>query len=195
MNNKYDLGKLLYKLDSFVNQSQDEFITNTIYSNNSNIISNLKIGQSDDNKKNILLNQDINEKTLKPNDATLYTPLLNIGKELKLNNKSLTDITNEEIIEKDPNKIIATKSYVDSHSGSIDLSNYDKLVKITNEDNELTSKKIILNQKDIIDISKKDNDESDNNKTIPTLSKVNDLLLNIHSISLLINTEYNDEIF
>ena len=37
MNNKYDLGKLLYKLDSFVNQSQDEFITNTIYSNNSNI--------------------------------------------------------------------------------------------------------------------------------------------------------------
>jgi len=48
MNNKYDLGKLLCKLDFFVYQSQDEFIANTIYSNNSNIISNLKIGQLDD---------------------------------------------------------------------------------------------------------------------------------------------------
>ena len=164
MNSRENIAKILFKVDSYVDRSANVFITKNITSNTQNVNSLLVIGQSNNDNKNVNIEQKINEETLEIEDASLYTPNLIIGK----NNKLIVDTTDDD-------NIIATKSYVDAHTSEVDLSNYDKLVKITNENNELTSKKITLNNNEINNVSIS-NDGSDNDKIIPSLSKVQALI-------------------
>lgn len=58
------------------------------------------------------------------------------------NKKPITDTTAENNSTEDKDNVLATQYYVDSKE--INLSNYDKLVKITNDSNEITAKKIIM---------------------------------------------------
>lgn len=55
------------------------------------------------------------------------------------NKKPITDTTAENNSTEDKDNVLATQYYVDSKE--INLSNYDKLVKITNDSNEITAKK------------------------------------------------------
>lgn len=91
MNSRYNIGKIIYKVDAFVDQSQksiksDNLITNTIF-----IDSFLSLGRSND-LSNIIMKQEVNDETWEIEDASLYTPYLNIGKELKYDGQYKTII-------------------------------------------------------------------------------------------------------
>jgi len=92
------------------------------------------------------------------------------------NKKSITDTTAVDSTHA-TDSILATQYYVDSKQ--IDLSNYDKLVKITNDSNEITAKKLIMEKIN----------ESNEKITIENITSLN------NSDKTLATKEYNDNTY
>jgi len=126
------------------------------------------------------IDQTLINKFVFNNNSNEFTGSSLTTNNLTINNKSINDIEKANDSSVNDNKLASLAKVIDLiESGSIDLSDYSGLVKITNTDNELTAKKIILNNNEIDNIIKKNNDETSNNKSIPTYSKVEELINNI----------------
>ena len=126
------------------------------------------------------IDQTLINKFVFNNNSNEFTGSSLTTNNLTINNKSINDIEKANDSSVNDNKLASLAKVIDLiESGSIDLSDYSGLVKITNTDNELTAKNIILNNNEIDNIIKKNNDETSNNKSIPTYSKVEELINNI----------------
>lgn len=169
MNSRYNIGKIIYKVDAFVDQSQKTIITDNVSTKTIFIDSYLSLGKDND-LKNIIMKQDVDEETWETKDAILYAPYINIGKELIYDGQYKTIINDEGL-----------------YTDKLNLNNFTThTIKIVNDNDDviinLDELGIKLNNKLLTDITSGTITETDNNKIIATKKYVDDQVIHAGNV-------------
>ena len=95
MNSRYNIGKVLYKVDSYVDRSQETIYTQNIISDNQIVKDELTIGEGSDDSI-VKISQSTNPSTGEL-EGNIETPNIKITKELKFEGDNNTTIDNSGI--------------------------------------------------------------------------------------------------
>ena len=164
MNSRYNIGKIIYKVDAFVDQSQKTIVTDDISTKTIFVDSYFSLGKDSD-LKNIIMKQDIDEETWETKDAILYAPYIDIGKELKYEGQYKTIINDEGL-----------------YTDKLNLNNFTTHnIKIINDNEDviinLDELGIKLNNKLLTDTTSGIITETDEDKIIATKKYVDDQVI------------------